>query len=425
MNSVDCTIEKIVHGGAGLARGPRGVVLVPGTLPQERVAVRTGEAKNGVTHGELAELLTPSPRRIAPNCPLFLDCGGCDFLHTPYSNELDLKQQILAETIQRVGKLKPPLLPPVPAPAPENYRMFIQLKINEKGRIGLFRRGGLVVVPFEGGGFQGCRLQKDRLNQAVAKLQGKLAGYEVIKFRLGDEGFVVNLTSSGPKEPDVEIIRLIREMGATALLVNDLPVFGSPSVIYIYGEAAGKNYRFQVSHDAFFQSDPSVVQRITNRLAEIMDEEIGANRITVNLLDLYAGVGTFGIQLASKVLGVYAVEIAHAAAADLEFNMSENRVTNLVAYRSTAKSFLKRFRGIAGICLVDPPRAGLEADVRKEILRLGPQLLLYVSCDPATLARDLADFAAGGRYDVRSVQIFDQFGRTHHIESIAVLKKNC
>ena len=416
-------IEKIVQGGAGLARADGMVILVPGVLPGETVRVRRGEARHGVTRGELAGVIHQSPRRVKPSCPLFLSCGGCGFLHTDYANELELKQQVLAETLERVGKLKPRILPPVPALAPEGYRAFVQLKIDAAGKIGLFRRDSHDVVPFEGAGFEGCRLQRPRLNCAVEMLQGRLAGYQVVKFREGDVGFVVNLTAESPLPPNPALFDSLRDLKVTGLLVNDRPVFGSPEVLYIYGEAPGSIYRFRVSHDAFFQPDPSVVQRLADRVAEIITAETGDNRLNENLLDLYAGVGTFGIQLARKMLGVYCVEIGESAVRDLEQNVSENHVTNVAPYRGTAKSFLKRFRGTAGAIIVDPPRAGIEVEVRRAIEKLSAPLLCYVSCHPATLARDLADLVMAGGYEIDSVQLFDQFGRTHHIESLSVLKK--
>lgn len=157
-------------------------------------------------------------------------------------------------------------------------------------------------------------------------------------------------------------------------------------------------------------------------MAEIISAEMGPNRLTDNLLDLYAGVGAFGISLARKVQGVYSVEVGGSAVQDMEFNLGENRVFNLAVYRGTVGSFLKRFRGQAGAVIVDPPRAGLDPDARDSLIRLSPPLLLYVSCRPATLARDLSAFVSSGKYRVDSVQIFDQFGRTHHIESLSVLK---
>lgn len=254
MEPVTLEIEKIVGGGAGLARGESGVVLVPGTLPGESVEARVERPRQGVARGRVVRIVSPGRDRIEPACPLFLNCGGCDFLHTAYSAELELKQQILVETLERVGKLKSvDVLPPVPARRPEFYRAFTQLKINAEGRIGLFKRETHEVVPFEGPGFAGCRLQREPLNRAVEALQGKLAGYKVIKLRMGDEGFVVNITSDVPHEPDGRLNTLIHDIGATGFLVNDRLIFGSPAVLYIYGEADGRILRFRVSNDAFFR----------------------------------------------------------------------------------------------------------------------------------------------------------------------------
>ncbi|MBI4178559.1 class I SAM-dependent RNA methyltransferase [bacterium] len=415
-------IEKVVDGGFGLGRDSSGVVLLPGALAGETVDADLAERRMGIRTGRVRDVVDASSDRRAPECPLFLDCGGCDFLHTAYEKELELKQAILAETFQRIGKLTPPFLSPVPSSSPEFYRDFVQLKINPDGRIGLFRKDSHEVVPFEGPAFGGCRLQKDRLNRAVAVLQGKLTGFQVVKFRMGDEGFVVNLTAEQPPEGRDELEPLIRSLGVTGFLINDRPVYGPTHVLYIYGEAQDRQIRIRVSHDAFFQPNPPVVQAIARRLEETLDRVLGPNRLMSNILDLYAGVGTFGLFLAHAVLGVFAVEVSESATSDMEWNIPENRIRNMVFHRGTAKSFLKRFRGKAGAVILDPPRAGLETAVRDDLIRLAPPLLFYISCHPATLARDLADLTSRGPWRIDSVQLFDQFGRTHHIESLSVLK---
>ncbi len=416
-------IEKVVEGGLGLWRGPQGVVLIPGTLPEESVEIVSGEPKDGVRFGTVVRIIEPSQRRIEPACPLFLSCGGCDFLHTPYDHELDLKQKILAETIERIGKIKPRFLPPVPATLSEHYRYFVQLKIDEQGKIGLYRRDSHTVVPFEGDGFSGCKIQQDKLNDAIERLQGKLAGFQVIKLRMGHERFVINATSKSGTEGDDRLTGLIRDCGATGFLVNDRLIFGDPAVLYIYGEADGQIWRIWMSHDTFAQSDPSVVQKIANRVLEIMDTERGVNRLKDRMLDVFAGAGVFGILLARHVKEVIAVEIGEGAAKDCERNVTENGIKNMLAYRSTAAAFLKRFKGDTGSVIVDPPRPGLEKNVRDELIRVGAPLLFYISCQPATLARDMATFVASGVYEIDSVQMFDQFGRTHHIESLTIMKK--
>ncbi len=415
------TIEKVVDGAYGLARDSDGVVLVPGTLPGEEVEIVPDSKVQGVRVGRATRIRSAHPDRIPPVCPLFLACGGCDFLHVSYERELGLKQDILAETLLRIGQLRPTLLDPVPSPTPEQYRAYIQLKIDPKGRIGLYRRDSHTIVPFDGESFPGCRLQPDDFNGAVARLQGKLAGYKVIKLRKGAQGWVVNLTSDQSPAPAEGLIRQIHDLGATGFLVNDRLVFGSPEVLYIYGEAPGPIYRFTVSPDSFFQADPAAVDRLSRRMADTIDRERGPARLNENLLDLYAGVGTFGIRLASKMMGVFCVESSAGAVRDLEKNMADNRTTNLIAYRSTARAFLKRFRSAVGTVIVDPPRSGLEPDARQALITLKVPLVLYLSCHPATLARDLAALTAGG-YKIDSVQLFDQFGRTHHIETLTVLR---
>lgn len=421
--SCEIGIEKIVEGGLGLARTDRGVVLTAGTLPGERVEIEPVAVREGVRFGKLRRVVEASPRRITPSCPLFLSCGGCDFLHTPYAHELELKQQILVETLARIGKLKPPMLPPAPARHPEYYRSFVQLKIDGNGRIGLFKRESHDVVAFEGPGFEGCKLQEERVNRAVAELQGVFCGFQVIKIRMGDEGLVVNVTSETQTGLTSEQVSKLRAIGATGILVNDQAVEGSPRVVYIYGEANGPKYRFGISHSTFAQSDSAVVQSIVNRLRETIQAEFGANRLRTRMLDLYAGAGPFGIMLASNVREVISVEISAGAVQDLETNIRENGIENILVYKSTTKAFLKRFGGEAGVVIVDPPRAGLEKEVRESLLKISAPLLFYISCHPATLARDLQALTQSGRYGIDSVQMFDQFGRCHHIESLTILKR--
>jgi 23S rRNA (uracil1939-C5)-methyltransferase len=382
-NSV--TIEKWVYGGEALARLDGRVVLAPFVLPGESVRLN---AEEGI-HAELAEVLTPSPERVAPPCPLFTRCGGCHYQHAPYGFQLARKVEILREQLRRVGKIDYQQEIETISGPPLGYRNRAQFHI-ANGSIGYLAARSHTLVPVAGE----CPVSSPRLNQALAD----------IRSRLGDPRFprFVHSLEIFTNEIDVQI----NALDADRPVAKSFYEWCGSTVALDYPTSAGC---FRVSPRSFFQVNRFLIE-------PLMDAALhGAEGKTA--LDLYSGVGLFAVPLARRFENVIAVESSVTAARDLEVNAARAQV-RLETERARVEDFLQSFADTPDFVLADPPRAGLDKTVVSQLVRLAPPRITIVSCDPATLARDLAGLTG---YRIERLTLVDLFPQTYHLETIAQL----
>jgi 23S rRNA (uracil1939-C5)-methyltransferase len=372
---VHLQIEKVIHGGDGLARLPaaderRQAVFVPFTLPGERVRVELGPTVRGRRQGRLLEVLEPAAGRVTPGCEYFGRCGGCQLQHASAELQLELKLAILLESLARLGGIVWNGAVAVHASPPWGYRNRIRVQSVPGIGVGYYERESRRVVPITH-----CPIASPALNQGLAELAAAPpARRETVELAVDNHDH--GLHAAGPLE----------------FAVN--------------------GHRYRVSSGAFFQA---------NRfLAEPLVAAVTAGVQGASAVDLYSGVGLFALPLAGAFARVEAVEGSPAAAADLRHNAQGHPIE---VVEEEALDYLRR-RPLAPLDLLvaDPPRAGLGPDVTAEILRHAPARLHLVSCDPATLARDLRSLAAGG-YRIVELHLFDLFPQTAQIESLAWLER--
>jgi len=382
-NSV--TIEKWVYGGEALARRDGRVVLAPFVLPGETVRL---EADNGI-HARLAEVLNPAPERVAPPCPLFTRCGGCHYQHAPYDFQLARKVEILREQLRRVGKIEYTGEIETISGPPLGYRNRAQFHILD-GSIGYLAPRSHTLVPVAGE----CPISSPRLNQALADMRSRLNDPRFPHFVHSLEIFT--------HEADVQI----------NALETDRPVARSfyewcgSTVAIDYPTSCGT---FRVSPRSFFQVNRFLIEPLVD--AALYQAE------GKSALDLYAGVGLFAVPLARRFEKVIAVESSVTAARDLEVNAARAEV-RLETERARVEDFLRSFAETPEFVLADPPRAGLDKAVVAQLERLAPPRITLVSCDPATLARDVAGLTS---YRIERLTLVDLFPQTYHLETIAQL----
>jgi 23S rRNA (uracil1939-C5)-methyltransferase len=446
---VQLTIEKLIYGGDGLARfvtpdepgqakkqkkDQRGkAVFIPFVLPGEQVEARAVEEKPGFVRATLEKVLTPSPQRIAPLCPYFQRCGGCHYQHTEYANQLAIKRQILSETLERTAKIKwegEIHLHPSP---PWGYRNRTRMKITvEPFALGYHWHNSHDLLPVES-----CPISSPLINRAIAAIWemgrgGGFAGYPLseIEFFAGhaDAELLLELYAEKPL-PEESWQKLAENLRARLPAITSLSILSrakhtrpemqcEPSAKVEYSlqpEAfiyeAG-SVRYQVSPGSFFQ---------TNRfLVHPLIEVVCADAKGKLALDLYAGVGLFSAPLARTFDRVEAVEIAPSSFADLRKNVPRN----VRAHCATTLEYFKTAPtpGNLDLVVVDPPRAGLGNEVSRKLAALAPARVTYVSCDPATLARDLAVFLQSG-YAIAQIHLLDLFPQTFHIETVVHLSR--
>lgn len=389
------TVEKLVYGGDGLARLDGRVVLAPFVLPGERVRLRAEQEKPGLVKASTEAVLDPSTGRVPAPCPYFGRCGGCHYQHAAYELQLTAKRQILVEELRRLGKIEPPEDVTVVSGEPWGYRNRAQVHI-ENGRIGYREARSHRLCAIER-----CPIASPKVNEVLAALAAMLRDPRWPRFVRGLEIFTdehqVQLTVTGTERPVAR--RFFEWCGET------IPGMVEGALDY--------EQRFRVSRNSFFQ----VNRFLPDRLVETALDATGGE----TALDLYAGVGLFTLALARRFAKVTAVESGSAAVRDLEFNAARAGLSNVTAAASAAERFLESLETAPDCVLLDPPRAGLGKIVVRRLCELKPRTLAVVSCDPATLARDLAGLVASG-YRIDRIALVDLFPQTYHLESVVRLR---
>ncbi|HYV64025.1 MAG TPA: class I SAM-dependent RNA methyltransferase [Bryobacteraceae bacterium] len=384
-------VDKWVYGGEGLARIDGRVVFVPAVLPGETARIDAGDD----VHARLLDVLTPAPERVPPPCPLFTICGGCHYQHAPYEYQLARKVEILREQLQRVGKIKFEGEIGVISGPPLGYRNRAQFHVSfEKGggKIGYLAARSHELVPVEGE----CPVSSPRLNLALSAIRDKLSDPRFPRFVQSVEIFT--------NETDVQI-NVIEAQHAVARRFYD---WCESRQAIDYQTSLGT---FRVSSRSFFQ----VNRFLAEKLVETALPDVGGE----SALDLYAGVGLFALRMARRFKSVTAVESGSSAAHDLEFNASRAELAVKVD-QARVEDYLARLQITPEFVLADPPRAGLGKDVVAHLVRLAPPRMTIVSCDPATLARDLAGLTG---YRIDSLTLVDLFPQTFHLEAVVRLTR--
>jgi 23S rRNA (uracil1939-C5)-methyltransferase len=393
------------HGGVCLGRLPDGrAVFVPFALPGERVRVRLVESKRTFARAELLEVLQPAPQRIAPRCPHYGLCGGCHYQHTDYATQCALKAAILREQLQRLaGIVEPPLRPIVPSPQPWNYRNTVQFHLDPQGRLGYHRADSHQVVAI-----RECHLPEPVLNQVWPQLEFEpRLGLERVELRAGSgEEVLLILESRDPQPPEFSV-----DFPLSAVHLSPAGTIVLAGEDYLVMEILGRP--FKVSAPSFFQVNTAQAAAMVQHLLDILPLTPQST-----LLDVYCGVGLFTAFLAPRVGRCLGVEVSPSACEDFAVNLDE--FDHVALYQGAAEEILPWLDVRPDVVVVDPPRAGMAPDALEALIRLGPTYLAYVSCDPATLARDLKHLLGAG-YRLLHITPFDLFPQTYHIESISLL----
>ncbi len=415
-NRVPETYELIpsayTYGGEAIARLPDGrAVFVPFAIPGERLRVELVEEKKGYARARLLEILEPSPMRIKPPCTHFGECGGCHYQHVLYESQVQAKQSILVEQLERIGGLPSPTVRAAyPSPSEYNYRNHVQFHLAPNGSLGYHKARSDEILPI-----RECHLPEPPINSVWPQLELEPGtSVERLGLRLGagdDLQIILESSSFEPPELSVEDLPVSVVHLSPA---GELVLAGSPGVeMEIFGR------RFRVSAGSFFQANTSIAARMAAHVIELLEERRLLHPGST-ILEVYCGVGLFSALLAGKVVRLAGVESSPAAVDDFTFNLDE--FDNVEIYEGTAEIVLPALELRPDVILVDPPRQGLSRGALEALLRKSASHVVYVSCDPVTLARDARRLADGG-YHLADLAFFDQFPQTYHIESISLWEK--
>lgn len=439
------TIDKMIYGGDGLARLPadergRGkAVFVPFVLAGEKVEATLVEQKSGFARAHTDSIIEASPHRVQPGCPHFGSCGGCHYQHIAYEHQLEIKTSILKETLRRTAKLEPPVAIEVHPSPPWNYRnrSRLQVQTNPNFKTGYFKMGSHELLAVEE-----CPISSPLINRGIAALwqsgrAGKVPnGVREIEFfaDADDQEMLIEVsTSADARRAAVRTWgeELRDSMSAISGIVVFRDVAGDKSRAQeklLSVGAANLTYRtaqatYRVSAGSFFQTN----RHLTDELVRIVTH----GQRGESALDLYAGVGLFSTALACDIRHIVSVESSQTSTGDLSYNLPSNGK----AVQATTEQYLSGLKnsGRSGkgavlphtfhtpdLAVVDPPRSGLGERVARALVTLGAPRVVYVSCDPVTLARDLITLVGSG-YRIEQMHLIDLFPQTFHLESVVHL----
>lgn len=400
----EITLSGLAYGGDAFGRDSDGkMIFVPFALPGERVKVEIVDDHQRWARAQLLEVIEASPERIDPRCRHFTDCGGCHYQHMPYSAQLQAKVEIVRSQFERIGGFEnPPVEEIVPSPSPWNTRNHLQFNLTPEGRLGFMAAGSHRIVPIEE-----CHLPEPVLSDLWPRLDvDSIPGLDRIGFRAGALGASM-ITLEGMGAPEIEVsIDLpasIVWLAPGGLLV----LAGERSLEF---EISGRS--FVVSAGSFFQVHTALAEELVKLVIQELNAQPGET-----IFDLYAGVGLFSAFLAQEGARIIAVEEASRACSDFEVNLEA--FEDIELYEAPVEAALPAIDSQPDAVIIDPPRAGLSRVALQNIIDLSPPRLVYVSCDPATLARDGSRLREAGYHLIHCTPI-DLFPQTFHIETVSL-----
>jgi 23S rRNA (uracil1939-C5)-methyltransferase len=432
------TIEKVIYGGQGLARIPaddaaRGglSVFVPFTLPGEVIDAEITQEHRGYSVGNLRQIVDASNFRVTPPCPWFATCGGCQLQHGLYSYQVELKREILLESLTRAGLRDLPEVSTL-AGAPLQYRNRVRLQVHTRPE---FSIGYRQAKSHRMTAIEGCPIAAPLLERCIVVVRALGSGglapvdlQEIEMFTNHDQSELLMTVWTRPQAGKHEnayqvffenLRRVLPQLVGAQMLAAEKgtahssrpPVrWGRQSINY---QVATREYT--VSAASFFQVNSTLLDEFVDA---VMGDESGGLA-----WDLYAGVGLFSVALAERFQHVVAVESSAAACQDLRHNLRASRAEYVQA---STLNFLRQAIALKheapDLILLDPPRAGAGVEAAKMLTDVGPRRVVYVSCHPATLGRDLTALIQSG-YRLLRLQLVDMFPQTHHMETIAMLER--
>jgi 23S rRNA (uracil1939-C5)-methyltransferase len=418
-------IGSVAFQGYGVARIQGKVVFIPHTVTGDEAWIEMIEEKKRYSMGRLIQIVVPSPWRVAPPCPSFGVCGGCQWQHIDYSVQAKLKEEILKDALNRLGGLKE--LPPVrvfPSPKSYAYRVRVQLKVHGKA-LGYFREKSHRVA-----NIQECPIAHLLINQMFPSIRKMSLSFPQMK--------EIEINVSPDENKGVLILHLLSlERGTENVLEEfmrnhtmfkgiviakkeESTLSGDPALdltIPLDQGRGKKNLTFRISPGSFFQvnleQNQTLIQTVL-QFSEVNQEE--------SVLDLYAGVGNLTLPLAMGAKKVFGIEENELAMEDARFNAERNEIRNCDFIHGRVEDVLTSWKGENPDCIVlDPPRTGCKT-VLDQMVRLKPKKIVYVSCEPTTFSRDLHLFMERG-YSLQKLSLIDMFPQTYHMEVIGLLTK--
>ena len=452
--TIELHVEGMANGGRGIGRVNGCVVFVQGAITGDRIACRIVKKKKAYAEALLVELLTPSPHRIKPPCPYAGYCGGCQWQHVAYEKQLDFKRDQVVEPLEHIGGLKnPPVHQVLPSEKVFGYRNKMEFSFSDRRwrmpeemhlreTDGDFALG--LHVP---GAFQkvidveACLLQQDTGNRILRDvkryaLESGIPVYGLkshegfwrfltLRYSVAMDEWMVNLITSQFRPETVQPLAefLCAKYDRIRTVINNINIRKASIAVgetekTLFGDGYIEDrigdFHFQISANSFFQTNSAGAAALYGTVAQYA--ELSGDE---TILDLYSGTGTIPIFISERAGSVTGIEIGESASADAKKNARDNAVKNCRFICGDIKDALKEISFKPDVVIIDPPRAGMHKDVLSRLLEMAPERIVYTSCNPATLARDLGQMVE--MYELHEIQPVDLFPNTYHIEAVARL----
>lgn len=400
-------IDRLDHQGRGITYIDGKITFVENALPNEEVEIEIVSSSKKYNEAKVVKYLKQSPKRITPICPYYEECGGCNLLHISYDDQLKYKEEKVKNIMMKYASIKEDKIKKiVPSPSTYNYRNKVTLKVDKK--LGYFKRKSNDIVTINY-----CYLLDDKLNNIIKKLNEidiDKEIKEVVIRNIIDDDNSLTLSLQKPLKNYEKYKKIVEK---TSIIVDNNIVKSNTNSNII---ARLGNLDYIVSPTSFFQVNTLQTINLYDKILEIVKESNNPR-----VLDLYCGTGTIGLYISKYAKDVVGVEINAKAIEDAKINAQINDIKNARFYSGDTKKVLNENNFNIDLVIVDPPRQGLDEEVIKEIIDLNPTKLIYVSCDPITLARDLKLLSTN--YNIIEITPFDMFPNTYHVENVVLIER--
>ena len=394
-------IEKLDNQGRGICYINDTITFVPNTLPGEAVEVELTKTSKKYNEAKVIRYIKKSEKRVEGKCPFFGHCGGCELLHSTYEDTLKYKKEKLESIIYRYAHIKTNI-DIIPSAKQLNYRNKITLKVADS-KYGYYETNTHNLVQINN-----CLLAEESINNFIKDFSYlNIKNGEVVIRSNYNKELLIYIKSKEKINPDIEYLKSKHKI--VGIILNDKPLVGDTSFIEIINHML-----FQVSYDSFFQ----VNRGICSKLFNLIEQEVNEYE---TILDLYCGVGTLGINATKKANKAYGIEIVKNAVLNAITNSKINKRDNIYYMLGDVGETLPKIKDEIDTIIVDPPRAGLDDKTKETLLDFKANKIIYVSCDPMTLARDLKDLQE--IYNIKTIKGLDMFPFTQHCESITILER--
>lgn len=406
-DTFDVFIEKMDHFGNGLAKVENQYIFVKNALPKETVKIEITKVKKKFLNAKAIKIITPTVDRVSVPCPYYEVCGGCQVMHLAYFKQLEFKKEKVVELFQKFAGVPNLEVEQIFSGKQFAYRNKVVFH-GKNQMLGLYQEKSNDLVEVEN-----CLLVEEGLNQIYHKIKEYLKKNSDARI----EDLTIRKTSSN------EYMLILNGNLNMKTFLSYLDQFSLKSVYFnqklVYGEEYITEdifgFKFRIYPNAFFQVNYEMMKKLYQ---VVMDYYQDKNYQTV--LDLYCGTGTIGMLVSSYVKELIGVEVVHDSIIAANQNQKINQLPNVTFLEGKVENHISKFQNIDSIIL-DPPRSGLDSKTRETILKIAPQSIVYISCDPATLARDLKELLED--YTIVKVHLVDMFPNTYHVECVCVLSR--